>query len=283
MSDFSIIPLVINQGNAKPANTPNNVLSYTFPQQLVVKDKELALQTFSTPYSWPNVASQYSNQTVSYIFNGVTYPVTFPTGFYPVADIAGFIQKQMQTAGQYLLDNNGNPVFFLTFVENPVYYAVTLEVNPIPTILPTGWTNPHSISLSGNSPQLVVTNQNFGNLIGFLTGTYPVTPQTVIYDVNSTFIPQISPTSVVNIRCSLVNFPTYNTLPDVIYSFTPGDASYGSTINITPPQLAFFAASSGSYQNVIITLSDQNNAPITNLDPTMTITLVIRDRVVVRK
>lgn len=276
---MSLIPIILNASNSRPPNCPLNQLIFNFPSIFSIKEAEVALSTFYCYYSWFNINNiNYKNNSFSYIFNGVTTNVVMPDGYYSVADISGYLQFIMDQNGQYLVDENGNKVFFTSLVENSVYYAITLVQTPIPSVLPAGWTNPNSITLSGETPQLIINNSQFGLLIGFAPGTYPATPQTIVYDVNSTMVPQISPVYTVNIRCSFVNNPTINSFSDVIWTFSPLGLAFGSQIQIQPAFPLYYKANDGAYTQLVITLSDQNNNPINVIDPDMSITLLVRKK-----
>jgi hypothetical protein len=258
-------------------NPSKNVLNLPLPFPVHFEKQEVALANVFIYYSWSNVSSTYSNTQCQYTFNGSTYTVNFPAGFYQVSDLNAFIQSQMYSAGQYLLDQNGNPVYYLSIVSNYVYYSNTLTCTPIPSSLPTGYTNPNNITLSGVSPQLIVNQAGWGSLIGFATGTYPASPSSTTYQSNGTLVPQISPTTTVNVNCNLVNNNRFNSYPQSIYTFS-ANTTYGSQIQIVPYQLIYYPVLDGWFNSITITLTDQNNVALTNVDPNLVATLIVRNR-----
>jgi len=96
------------------------------------------------PYSWFNVTHTFGNAGgLSYVWtNGTNYHVPFVPGNYSVERITDYLQERMQAHGHYLLDPEGDPVFYLHLNVNNIYYAVTVTSTPIPTTLPISWKNP---------------------------------------------------------------------------------------------------------------------------------------------
>ncbi len=263
---------------SKTVNSKPNQLKMNFPYPFASQDNEIALSNLFVYYSWRNVTSSYGNNTVSYTMpSAVTYSITFPDGYYSIADISAYIQLQMFNNGHYLVDENGNNVYFINLQANSVYYRTTLTCTPIPLALPTGWTNPASLSLSGNCPILNITNAAFGTLLGFSVASYPAVTQGTTYQVNSNIIPTISPTTSINVTCNMVSDSKFNIFPQNIYTFSP-NVAYGAQIQIQPLSLLWYRIVDGFYPAVIIELKDQNNVDLGVLDVNMTCSLVMRPR-----
>jgi hypothetical protein len=275
MAEDNKVILISTYNNS---STVNNVINLQLPFPVQLESQEVALQSLYLYYSWPNINNTtFNNNTVSYIFNGSTRNLTLPNGFYAVSDINAFIQLQMFANGDYLLDSNGNPVYYLSIVTNATYYQNTLTATPIPSSLPTGYTNPHSITLSGQSPQLVISNAAFGSLIGYATGTYPASPSSSVYQTNGTLVPQISPVNNVVLGCNLVSNSKFNSFPNTIYTFS-ANTTYGSQIQLQPYQLLFIPVLDGYYNNITLTLQDQNARALQNIDNNISVALIIRNR-----
>ena len=88
--------------------------------------------------------------------------------------------------GEQLLDDAGDSmaaetqlkqdnihIYYISWNINPVYYGLTLTLNPVPGSLPTGWTNPNVIPLSGYAPTVQIDSYNFQSYIEFTAGTFP--------------------------------------------------------------------------------------------------------------
>lgn len=275
MSSFSTYSITLSSYNTK--NSKNNELNLPLPLPMELKGKEVALSNCILSYSWRNVTSKFGNNTLQYIFNGVGYSITIPDGFYSVADLDGYLKLRMKENGHYLLDSTGVEVYFITFVTNPVYYAITLSVTPIPSVLPSGYTNPNGITLSGNSPQLVVDNAEFGKLLGFSVDAYPAAPQTTAYQINSNITPNISPVTSCIITCNLVENSRFNVYGDTIKIFTP-NVTYGSQIIIDDFNLVWLPISERSYPNITLTFRDQNYRDLELLDNQIIATILIREK-----
>jgi hypothetical protein len=259
------------------SSTQNNVVNLQLPSPLELKNQEVALQSLEIFNSWPNINNTtFNNNTVSYIFNGNTRNLTLPSGFYQVSDINAYIQLQMYNYGDYLL-NGTTPVYYLSVITNPTYYSNTITATPIPTSLPTGYTNPNNITLSGVSPQLVISNSAFGSLLGYAVGTFPSSPSSTTYQTNGTLVPQIAPVNNVLVGCNLVNSSRINTFPNTIGVFS-ANVSYGSQIQYAPYQLLFIPVVDGYYNNITVTLSDQLGRPLQNIDNNISIALIIRNK-----
>lgn len=275
MSGAEIQTIQLTQTNT--TNSKNNQMKMRFPFPFVCENKEMALSSLYIYYSWRNVTASYGNNSCSYTLNGTTYPVAFPDGYYSITDINNFIHLQMTTNGHYLLDSNGNPVYYLSLVSNPVYYSVTLTATPIPTVLPTGYTNPHGLTLSGLSPQLNITGLPFGTLIGFTVASYPAAASATVYQANSNITAQISPISSINVNTNMVNNAALNSLsPASIYTFSP-NVSYTQQIQVVPQNLLWFKTLDQTYQYIEVQFQDQQNRDVPILDTNITVTLLIRD------
>ena len=68
-----------------------------------------------------------------------TYTIVLPNGYYAVSDINNYLQGQMILAGQYLIDGNGNNVYYLSLQYDTPYYAVQVLSFAVPTALPVGY------------------------------------------------------------------------------------------------------------------------------------------------
>ena len=266
----------LTQLNSVPGQPNRMRLQLPFPFDC--RNNDVALSNCFIYYSWQNITVGYGNNSFSYVFNGVTYSQNLPAGFYSVSDLNGYLQLAMQQAGQYLVDQNGNNVYFLSLTANPVYYAVTLTATPIPSVLPTGWTNPNAVGLSGVTPQLVVTTAAFGLLIGYTVGSYPPSPQGTEYQTNGTITAQISPTTSVNINTNMVSNSKFNsTSPQAIFTFSP-NVQYTSQIIISPQNLLWFRAVDQVYSFIDIFFTDQNNQALNILDTNIVVNILLRPK-----
>ena len=300
-SNFELAQLSLTQQNSATAIA--NTLQYTLPYPINLTGYDVALASLFLNYSWPNISAKYGDNYLGYAFPtssaGATtvVNVNFPDGNYAISDISNYVQFVMGQNGHYLLDNTGTPVYYLSLLANSTYYAVTLESTPVPTSLPTGWSNPNGINLSGLGPQLIVPSTTGANiasryfmnqLIAFNGGTYPsfgasAGPTGTYYQLNSNYtgaggsVPEISPVSSVSLNCSLTAASAFNVNPQTIYSFAP-NVPYGSQIAINPTQLIWLKAQDSQFNSITLQFADQNGLPLGMLDGSIVANLYVRRR-----
>jgi len=304
--------LILNSSNILP-NTNNSNLAYRFPTSIILKKgQKLALTSFSMYYSTFNITAAYQNNTFDYIwFDGQTYTITFPDGFYDVTAMNDFIHSIMVSRLHYLKQtSNGFYVYFLTITTNPTYYAVSLNTFGLNTTLATanGWTLPTgatwaipTITTQYIYPMFYILNNNFQSVLGFATGYYPLnTAQATITTNNTTswtqpttasapygktsvvsFLsqttPQVSPVASFTLTCSLIN-NKYSIPNSLLYSFgIPATATFGSYFSIIPPQMSFIDVLEGNYNEFVIQILDQNQRAVAIQDPTIVILVNISD------
>ena len=256
------MPAIVLNSKQNILKDSMNKIGIKFPQPYQSNGDTLSLVSLSMYDSWNNVSSQFDNLSCSYVWtNGTTYHVVFPEGKYAVNDLYGYLQMVMFNNGHYLLDGNGKPVYYLSFVVNPVYYTITLTCSLVPAVLPSGYTNPNAVVLN-KVPQLVTGNNNSGKLIGFANGTsFPATLSNVPAQFNSTLIPEISPVTEINVICNWVNDNRFSQYPSVIDSFV-SDVGSGQLINYKPPVVMRYPVNNGTYSGITIEFVDQEYRPL---------------------
>ena len=281
MSSFTI---ALNQSNLVSGST-NSKYQYSFPAGGVTFSPgfEVALQSLSMYYSWPNITASYGNNSFQYSWLGVPVSVTLPDGFYTISEVNSFLQSAMVSNSQYLIDSAGNYVYFLEITTNSSLYAVQLNAYPIPTstqaaalgyTTPTGWAG---YPVSATTPQFIIPSTTLQNIFGIAAGTYPSSTQSTTYSKTSSFTPQVSPVSSVYVLCSLVN-NRYGLPQNIIYNFSP-NVSYGSQIVIQPPYPSYSSVQQGSYVSLSVQFVDQSFQPLNILDSNVSVLLSIKEPV----
>ena len=275
MSEF---PIVLTNND----KISNSSYKYAFPYSVNLEDFSLAVSDVNIYYSWYSISSVLNNNKFEiYWPSGVgnlTYGVTIPDGSYTVGQLNSFLQSYFITNGLYLTNNTtGNNVYYMEFVENSTAYRVQLNSYPVPTSLPSGFTNggmPAFPTVS-RQPQLnVINSNNFYQIIGFSSGVYPPTQTSTTYNKNGDLVPQLSPVSSVLMHCSVVNNP-YSSSNQLIHIFTAAGVEYGSMISSIPPSLNFVPCN-GNVSEITINFTDQNYLPLNIIDSSLTIKLVLR-------
>jgi hypothetical protein len=287
--------LVVNSTNLSNPNT-NGTYTYNFIGGgfRVDEDMEVMVSSAQIPYSIFNITAAYNNNTFKLSFpNGNAiinytepYYITLPDGFYTIEDLNSYVQQYCITNGLYLIDNNGNNVYYIAFYLNVSSYAVQLLLYTVPRSLPSGWTQPsnwvgYSTYTNDRTPIIEFLNTNkFSDFIGFIPTVYPDTlpNNNANYSILSNKKPPIG--SYVNsivIHCSLVNNPVVSP-SDIIDAFQITNTSFGSNINYQPSVEKYVKLNKGNYSSMVITLTDQNNEIIYFNDYNILITLLFKKK-----
>lgn len=277
--------ILLNSSNIV-SGSKNSRLVYKFPTPQVYNNSSVAVHSLQMYYSWFNInKALYNNHFFQYrwwnatgtLFNN---DVVIPDGFYDVNQLTLFLQSVMLRKGHYLQDESGKKYYFIEFVDNPTYYSIQLNVLPMYTTLPTGWSKGGNWGLptTQQTPQVsIIAGGNFKDIIGFKSGLYPPSPPpSTLYQKISDFSPQLSPISSLVIRCNLAR--NDNSLPnDIIYSFTTGETAWGGIVAEKPNELYYSPIVNGTFDKLEINFLDQNFNPVDIIDPNMLITLVVKN------
>jgi hypothetical protein len=281
--------LVLNNTNVV-SGTSNNTYQYKFILgSLKLKNYEMAISSFVLPYSWFNVTNLYNNRTISFTFptGATTTPlnITLPEGFYTVADIQNYIYLQCINAGLYLIDSSGNYVIYVNIYSNPTYYANTIILSQVPTTLPTGYSYATSgtYSVAGGLPTVAGTpscsfaaSGSLAVLLGF-NASQTLVAAVSSFSTNSPNTPIGSTVNGVIVRCSMINNPVI--VPsDVLDAVSISGATFGANINYNPSFQKFVDVSDGNYNQMTITLVDQNLNSLIARDSNILLTLQFRPK-----
>lgn len=269
--------------NASTIAKPYNKLYFNLPSNL--SGKKLALQKANLYYSWANINATNNTFQISFpsgaTFVDVNVSIPVGTNFSSISEMNNYLQTVMIANGFYLIDNNQDNVYYMTLIANPTSYGVSLVQSLVPTTLPSGWSQPANFPAGGfpstsKTMKFTTTASGFNLLIGFPASTTfngGASGQTF----NSTFTPQLSPTSTVLVKCSHANNPlSLNNDSSIIYSFTTRGTSYGSLIEVEPQNIVYYNITSNS-NNLILEFTDQDNLPLQIQDPNMSVLLLISD------
>lgn len=152
--------LLINLGSG------NNQFKFDFPRQVsTTPTSRMSVSNFSVPYSWFNITQAFGNNQFAYVwFDGAStstlYPsssgkggtvvnITLPDGFYDLPTLNAYLQYIMVQNGHYLIDQNGDYVYYLEFMYNVTSYRIQLNSYQLPNSLPSGWTAGSGVSFTG--------------------------------------------------------------------------------------------------------------------------------------
>ena len=274
--------IILNSNNVVN-NGLNSQFTYQFPVGgfTIPEETELCISNLTIPYSWYNISNQYyNNASFQYTFptnsGQLTYTVNLPNGYYTTIDLNKYLQSVMITNGQYLVNANGQYVYYLEIITNSTYYSNQLIAYKVPTSLPSGYTSPAGMTFPATSktPQFIIQNNNFGNIIGYSEGSYPTIPQTTNQSFLSNITPNATPINSLVLRTNLVDNPV--SMPSDILDSVPITSAFGFNITYQPSFGKFVKIKSGKYSYMTLTIFDQNLNPVPARDPNSLITLLLR-------
>jgi len=276
--------LIMNNNNVEQVSGFYNQLRYKFINgSFTVKDNmKLQLVSAQIPYSFFNIAQNLNNVSFNLLWpkgsGFVTYYIVVPDGFYSYTDFSNYINFYCKTNGLYLLDNNSNIINFISIQSNPTYYSIQLNLSVIPISVPSGWTNPASLQLPtvAQTPRIQILNNKLQNYLGLTSGFYsPIVPQTSSYLVLSNIVPKSSSTNSIVLRCNLIN-NGISVPGDILDSFGIFNTPFGNNINYAS-QLndKKTTIKPGTYNDMVINLTNENGDPLQNRDPNILINLLI--------
>jgi hypothetical protein len=282
--------LVLNNSNVV-ANSNNSRYQYNFiGGNFKTKNARMCISQVTVPYSWFNISTQWVNQQFNFIwrFGGsdTTFPLTIPSGFYSTADLNAFLQQQMISLGAFLINASGQYVFYAAIVQNQTYYANQLILTKVPTsaeATTAGLTAP-TLALNGvdflGFPTVSTTpgisfpaTNSVGSVIGFAPSSV-YGPSTSNISQLSTQTPVATNVNSLIVHCNLANNPV--TMPsDILDSIPIVDTTFGANINYSPSFEKWISITDGTYNSLLITLTDENNIGIVAQDNHSLFTLVL--------
>ena len=287
--------IVINQENI--VNSDNNILEYSFPNSVQFSNHEIAVSQVNMYYSWTNInANPLFNNQFQYQWTvgstTTTYTVNLPNGLYEVADLNAYLQAEFIENGHYLKDADGNNVFYAEFVVSNTAYGVVINSYPVPTSLPTGFTQPTQDAQATSStaawagyptttfnPNIkMVSSNNFHKLIGFSntfkSGLASGGNQNLSF--SSTTAPIIQPNFNLFIGLQNIN-NEYASPSSIIHSVSP-QVGFGQLIVDRPNEFAFNDLIKGTYNKLRLQILGSDKLPIKIIDPEIVIVLLIREK-----
>jgi hypothetical protein len=272
--------ITLNQTNLERSDLTNSIYTYAFPISRIFKEGDyISVGSLNIFYSFFAISAENRNNTYEYIWydnlGSATFTVTIPNGTYTIEQLNFQLQQTMINNGHYLVNLQGDYVYYLEFQPNPVKYAFQFNSYPIPTALPAGWSNPSGLTFPAvaTTPQLTILANEFQSITGINAGTYPSPVQATNYSKASDFTPHLTPFSSFIIRSSLCRNNLANP-NDSIYAFAP-EVGFGSIINPENHSLIWNAITPGVYNNFRIQFCDQNFRPLQIRDTSLLLQLVL--------
>lgn len=275
--------LTLNSTNVVPGQFANTY-DYIFPSaQKFEAGDAIALAGCNMYYALFNISAALGNNSFDILWpqaSGVAYnqfTVTFPDGQYSINELNDYLQFYFIQNGYYLIDANGDYVYFMELTANFNYYKFQFTMYPVPTSLPSGFTQPSNwvnYSAANLTPRVFI-NSNIWRNIGFaFFDTFPNSGNTAVYSNLSPLTPQITDQNTFLVRCSLIQNKNASVLNDIFYAFSP-NAPFGSFLSLNLDKLIFNSITPGYYDRLRITFVDQRYRPLRLIDNNVLITLII--------
>ena len=285
--------IVLTQNDIQ--NSDNNVLEYSLPTGAQFDNHEVCVESVALNYSWPNInGTTLNNDVFQYQWTvgstTTTHTVTLPEGLYELADINAYLQYVFIINGHYLKDADDNNVFYAEFLVNANTYKFDLVTYPVPTSLPTGFSQPTANSAAGaaawvgyptttfNPNIKILSTNNFNAIIGFAQGFESGlrSGTGTNHTSSSTAAPQIHPNS--NVFISLDNIQNKYAKPSTIIHNLVANTGFGSKIIDRPNEFAFNTLTKGQYNRLRVSILGTDLRPLKILDPDIVIVLLIRNK-----
>jgi len=262
-------------------NSNNSEYSYPFPSTATFsQNNKIGLSSLSIFYSWNNISAKKNNHKFQYVWNGVTFTLTIPDGQYEYSSLNKFLQFEFIKNNHYLINSNGDYVYFAEFLLNTTEYGVNIITYQVPAVASTTYptaSNTH-FTFSGTTFNPVIQMGNLGNfhkIIGYTNdfSSSAVAQASRIY--SSSTAPIINPDSNIVVSVNgMINNP-YSSPNSIIYSFGVS-SGIGQQILEKPSQITMNSITAGSYSNLDVRLLNADTLlPIEIKDPEISIVFVI--------
>lgn len=276
--------LVLNKSNLVDDGN-NSRFRYSFKNNINIdKGDQIALSNAQIPYSNFNIMGIYNNNQFSYgKFLGTVFNVVFPDGFYTLDEMNYFLQQEMIKNGHYLVNSDGENVYYLKMSTNQQRYRIQLDEFVVPSTLPANWTNPGNFDLAtfGGFCISFVFNVGlkFQKLIGFDDGVVGINLTS-----NTSFLGQNVPSPAL-VNSYLITVPTMVNQSSInintssaVYAKTP-DVNFGNNIIIEPNFPIFIDINQGSYSYIdVVICSGDDGSQLKLQDPNTLIMLIIKSK-----
>ena len=269
--------IVLNSTNV--TNSNNNRYTITFAGSKNFDGLEIALVNASLFYSNFNFTSALQNNYFSYIWvDSTVNVVSIPDSYQDASSLNTLLQNVMVVNNHYLIDANGNNVYYLQIQENPNLYAIQLNSLVLPASLGT-LTYPagHTWTVSVKTPQFVIPNTVITNNIGITAQTFPVSLSgTANSSLTSSFTPQITAVNSIFLCSDVADNAMSGMSNEVVYNINGSSVAFGNMISVSPNFSTWIKCKNMQSNKLTVYLIDQNYQPIIFRDNSMTFTIAVR-------
>ena len=279
MKEYKYQTLILNSSHIVEGSK-NSVFKYSFDKSLEFKNAQIAINTINIYFSWFNISSALNNNKFTYKWFDAfgelneTFQIVIKDGYYNINDLNEYVQSILVSRGHYLQHvSSGNYVYHFEFISNKAYYSVELNCYAMMTSEAAGadyirgstdWAFPSEYT----TVQVILNSTNlFSSLIGFENGVYPEVSDENNHVFESSKAPIIDPISSVIVLCSFATQGGFSNPDNAIYSFTPGNISFGAMIEKTPVIQNYINIRDGVYSSFTIEFVNQHYRRININDP----------------
>lgn len=266
----------MNRGNCDMSNIKQGIMKLSVNQQRF-ENADISLYSISIPYSWYNISESLNNKTFNLSFCGVSIDVELPNSNFEIETLNQYLQFVMYQNGLYLVDSTSTEVYYLSLQMNATLYGATLAYTVLPNSLPAGWSNPAGLDLTtygGTCPQITFDDSDFSTFLGFNKSTTIPSVNTSSGAETSPNTPDVRSISTVNVGLNLVENPILLTRD--IFSFSPSEIAFTDYYTHQNAYPIFYRVINGSYNEIVITFTDQLGRPLEINDPDISITLIFK-------
>ena len=203
------------------------VLQLTTKLDLIRGQKTVALSNLSIYYTWKNVKSSYNNN--KFKISAPTWSEEFdlPDGSYSVSDIQDYFEYILKKHSESI--DNPSIRIYVNKIENRVTFRIKngyyLELLA-----------PETMKLLGSTVSKINKGKNGEN------------------------VPHLEIVEVVLVHCNLVN-NDYQQNSRILYTFVP-NKTFGSLLEISPPNYVFLKTFNSEFQEVKIWFTDETSKPL---------------------
>lgn len=243
------------------ADASSNQLKIRMSKALNISKAKVALSKLSFDYSFQNISTANNNNYFSYTVDSVDYKVSIDDGLYDTDALNAKLEATMFANKHYLLNASGSVVYYLNMRENLYTNKVSLTASVVPASLPTSWTDPGTFITDGNNKtlQFVIPDTNIATLLGFPDASYPSSPASSTYNIDSTSTPVFDVVSTILVRCNIANSSGSIKSANIIYAFNiPSSSSYPGMTEISIPTQIFHDCASGYFDTIQLDFLDQD-------------------------
>lgn len=247
---------------------------YTVQMKEALKSSLINLQRLEMIPEFPTITDSTYTGLITY--NSSNYNFQLPVGqSLSVAGVAKFLYSFQTQNNLYLVNSQGQNIVFIQTAVDPADMLTQIVLNPVPSSLPTGFTNPGGLALTGNTMTITLSASLAALLGGFITTAMPATAQTTSQVFEST-------SNATNTFFNYSFVPIGPAIQALYYprkgrpSLYSGITAYGSNpIKVEPRRPSWYKYGNSGSENVLqfYIANEATNLPIVLKNPNIVFAL----------